>query len=579
MNTHKNTQINSPENRIYIFDTTLRDGQQSPGAGMSFADNLQYAAYADLLKVDILEAGFPSASHTDFDIVHAISKQMADKNSAMTIAALCQLREEQFIKTMEALMPRLAQGKARVHTYVPVDPQLMPASLGHLSHDKNKIIDEVYRLIRLATQAGFEVEFSPEGYSQLGIHFDFVTDLIRAAVNAGATIINCPDTIGGAARIQGKHYFVNHMKKHAKIIAQEFKNKKIIWSTHCHNDFGLALDNSINAVFNGPARQIEGCINGVGERAGNVALEQCIMYIKQFGHETAMHTHAPYYTAIDFQHLKKISDFIAEKMLSRQPHYPIVGDNATRHSSGGHTNAILKNPLAYQPFDPEDIGGKIDFVFGPLSGSNHAKKIIEKHGYRCETAEKTLITQAIKQYYADRRKGITDDELIKGYWHFRAPIKIKTISSAKINAEETCLVLSGQFFDSEKIAIPYPEETASDKRITHTLAALAKKIATFFPGVEIIEHRSHACEEAAVNAKYHSTIRIKAPLKINEYHEYTGIAIAAESEISALHAFINAVNHAYIEMHYRLLDTNPTIHPTFNQPVNTHNMILRQEHV
>lgn len=409
--------------RVYIFDTTLRDGQQSPGAGMSFADNVQYAEYADLLQVDILEAGFPAASETDFQIVNTISQQMADKNSAMTIAALCQLREEQFIKTMEALAPRVAQQKARVHTYLPVDPNLMPASLGAAASDKEGIISNLYRLISMASQAGYEVEFSPEGYSRQAGNFDFVTDLIRAAVSAGARVINCPDTIGGAAPIEADEYFVKKMQKHANIIAREFPDREIIWSTHCHNDYGLALTNSINAVFDGPARQIEGCINGVGERAGNVALEQCIMYIQQFGENTKDNN--TYHTNINMSYIKKISDFISEKMLPRQPHSPIVGENAARHSSGGHTNAVLKNPLAYQPFDPRDIGNAISFAFGPLSGSNHAKKIIEKHGYSCSNEEKVMIAQAIKNYYADRRKGITDQELIQAYLHIRAEQKEK----------------------------------------------------------------------------------------------------------------------------------------------------------
>jgi len=155
--------------QIYIFDTTLRDGQQSPGAGMTFKDNLGYAELANLLQIDVLEAGFPAASSTDFTIVNTIAKNMADKNSNMIIAALCQLREQQFEKTMEALQPSLAIGKARLHTYVPVDPNLMQASLGTLALDKVKIISELYRLITLAVTSGYEVEFSPEGYSRLKI--------------------------------------------------------------------------------------------------------------------------------------------------------------------------------------------------------------------------------------------------------------------------------------------------------------------------------------------------------------------------------------------------------------------------
>lgn len=526
-------------NRIYIFDTTLRDGQQSPGAGMSFTDNLQYAEYADLLGVDVLEAGFPSASQTDFQIVNAISQNSADKNSAMIIAALCQLREEQFVRTMEALSPSVCQQKARVHTYLPVDPKLVPASLGELAKDKIKIISELHRLITIAVKEGFEVEFSPEGYSRMHDNFDFVTDLIRAAVSAGARVVNCPDTIGGAARIEGEAYFVKNMQKHADIIASEFPDRAIIWSAHCHNDFGLALDNSINAVFNGPARQIEGCINGIGERAGNVALEQCIMYIKQFGAKT--NENNPYYTNTNCKHIKKISDFVAEKMLPRQPHFPIVGENSARHSSGGHTNAILKNPLAYQPFDPNEIGGKIEFVFGPLSGGNHAKRVIEKEGYRCDHEEKATISQAIKNHFSDRRKGITDEELIKGYLDFRSPIKVEDISYSKTDQHETKLILKGYFFDQENIEIHYKGDNSA-------LAALSKAVEEFMPGISILDYRSNSCDGYTVNAKCHSKISIK----IAGNENYVGEAIDADIEISALRAFINVVNKAYIDVHFRL---------------------------
>lgn len=405
------------KNQVYFFDTTLRDGQQSPGAGMSFEDNLLYADYADAMHIDVLEAGFPSASKTDFDIVQTIAERMNDKSSDMIVSGLCQLREEQCVKTMQALEPCLRRGKARVHTYVPVDPNLMQASLGSLANQPDKIIASLEKNIAMAVQAGYQVEFSPEGYSRMGNNFDFTTDCIRAAVSAGATVINCPDTIGGASRYEGDNYFVKHMQRHADIMQAEFPDRELIWSTHCHNDFGLAMDNSIAAVFDGPARQIEGCINGVGERAGNADLGLCLVFINAFGDRVK--PGETFFTGLDSKKLKQISDFIAEKMLPRQPHTPVVGDNAARHTSGGHTNAILHNPLAYQPFDPSSTGHEISFVFGPLSGGNHAKKIIEANGYECSDAEKAEIAQFIKDYYKDRRKGITDKELITAYLAFR----------------------------------------------------------------------------------------------------------------------------------------------------------------
>ncbi len=524
--------------QIFIFDTTLRDGQQSPGAGMSFQDNLSYAQYAHELGIDILEAGFPAASQHDFNIVHAISKNMAAQNSAMIIAGFCQLREEQIISTMTALQPSLAQGKARIHTYVPVDPNLMQASLGKLAVDRSRIISDVYRLIELAVAAGFEVEFSPEGYSRMQDNFDFTTDIFRAAVSAGARIINCPDTIGGASRWQAKNYFVANMQEHANLIAAEFSGREIIWSTHCHNDLGLALDNSLNAAVYGPARQIEGCINGVGERAGNVSLEQCIMVIDQFGDQ--IHPDYSFFTNIKLENLCKISDFIAEKMLARQPHWPITGRNAARHSSGGHTNAILKNPLAYQPFNPERVGNKISFVFGPLSGGNHAKDILDKNGFHCAPEEKALVAQVIKNRYSDRRKGITDEEFIAGYQEYRAPIKAEKIDYSKDEAGNVNLHIKGDLFAETDLHVSCSGDNSA-------LAALDNAVKKYWPSMEIIDYRSNAGAGNTVNAKCISTIVIS----IDGCENYIGKAVDSDITISAIRAYIDAVNQAYIMKHYR----------------------------
>ncbi len=525
-------------NQIYIFDTTLRDGQQSPGAGMSFNDNLQYAELADLLHIDVLEAGFPSASDTDYWIVNSIAHNMAEKNSPMIIAALCQLREEQVTKTMEALAPSHKIHRARVHIYVPVDPVLMKASLGGLADNKNKIVEYAYRLIKLAASSGFDIEFSPEGYSRMHENFSFTTDLICAAVSAGVHVINCPDTIGGSAAAEGENYFVRHMNRHAEIIQHQFPGRDIIWSTHCHNDFGLALNNSMNAVFDGPARQIEGCINGVGERAGNVALEQCIMYIKQFG--PCIDKDNPKFTNIHCEHLKKISDFIDERMLPRQPHTPIVGENATRHSSGGHTNAILKNPLAYQPFNPAIIGSKITLVFGPLSGSNHAKKIIESQGYRCSNEEKADIAQAIKNYYADRRKGITDGQLMKAYFDCRAPIKSSEMSYSKTSDGKTILALQGKFFEKKFLEI-------ESQGASSALAALGLAVERYLPGLAFVDYCSKAVHERSIDASCYSKIVVQT----EKGEQFIGEATDKDIQISALKAYIDAINKAYVAKHYR----------------------------
>lgn len=529
------------DGQVRIFDTTLRDGQQCPGAGMSFENNIAYARLAADLRVDVLEAGFPSASVMDFEIVKAIAEEITTREHSPVIAALCQLRPEQVERTIESVRAAIPRGKARVHTYVPVDPSLMAASLGDKAADREAIVRSVYDLIKMAVDAGCEAQFSPEGYSRMGANFDFVTELIRAAVEAGASVINCPDTIGGASVMEGEQYFVKHMSRHADIIDREFPNNNVIWSVHCHNDFGLAVQNSINGVFEGPARQIEGCINGIGERAGNASLEQCIMLIAQFG-ETA--PQGPFHTRCDATKLQEVSDFVHDHMLPRQPHWPVTGNNAACHSSGGHTNAILKNPTAYQPFDPRVIGKPVTFIFGPLSGGNHAKAIIEAAGYRCDDKEKAVIAQYVKDKFSQRRKGITDSELMNAYFDYRSPMTVDRVDYAK-NDGRAHVIMYGTFHGKE-IIINH-EQSGKDSAI----AALKIALEDYFGGFDIVTHSSRA-ETSGVSAVSTSTIEIVDHNGVR----CEGTASDQDIEVSAMKSLVAALNKSYVRSRYCVNNVN-----------------------
>ena len=527
------------EQHIKIFDSTLRDGQQCPGAGMGFDDNLRYAELASALRLDTVEAGFPSASSLDFEIVRAIAQQYGSQEDSPVVAGLCQLRDEQIDRTIDALLPAVAAGKACLHTYVPVAEDLMAASLGKKA-DKQVIQRNVHDFTKRAVDEGLSVEFSPEGYSRMGGNFDFVTDLIRAAVEAGAETINCPDTIGGAFEYEGEEYFVEKMNRHAAIIAKEYPGREIIWSAHCHNDFGLAVQNSLNAVYRGPARQIEGCINGIGERSGNAAIEAVIMIIKHFGSCTDAEN--PFFTRIHAARLQEVCDFVSEHMLLRQPHWPISGDNATRHSAGGHTNAILKDPLSYHPFDPREIGKEVSFIFGPMSGGNHAKAVIEKAGYRCEDSEKAEIARFIKDLYKERRKGITDGELLVGYYEYRKPIKIEDFNYSR-SADRSSVMLEGTFFDHEGSFCEEHEGRDS------ALAALMVAIERHFP-VRIFSHKSQS-DASGIDANSISTIIITD----QDGNSFEGMGNDQDIEISALKALVDAVNRAYVDRNYKRTTT------------------------
>ncbi len=519
---------------IKIFDTTLRDGQQCPGAGMSYSKNIEYAQLASKINIDILEAGFPSASAEDFKIVNHIAKMYAQQLNSPKVAALSQLREDQVKQTIKALSPLMPSRRAILHVYLPVAPALMQASLGSYAKDKPQILNDVQSMIQMAVRAGLEVEFSPEAYSQMGENFDFTTEVISAAIAAGATTINCPDTIGRACYLDGDDYFVNHMNQHAAIMKARFPSKEITWSVHCHNDFGLALDNSMRAVFDGPATQVEGCFNGIGERAGNVSLEQCIMYIKTFGVKNP--SFRPQ-TQCRSKHIRQISDFVGQHMLPRQPHWPISGDNAAKHSSGGHTNAILNNAEVYQPFKPSDVGMRISFVFGPLSGSNHAQAIIQKHGYICQHSERQQITQFIKDFHSNRRKGLTDEEFMQAYFAYRAPIKVSAISFEKVNSERHFAMQASVFGEAQQIDFVCQD---SDTATT----ALHRYLTENFAPFKIQSYRSES-KEPGRHAAAHATISIATN---NQF--FQGKANDRDIESAALKALVDACNQLLIEQHF-----------------------------
>ncbi len=521
--------------KIDIFDTTLRDGQQCPGAGMSIENNLIYAQLAKQVNIDILEAGFPAASQEDFAIVKKIAEYYAQYADSPIVAALCQMREQQVITTIKSLQSLIPSQRARLHIYVPVDPQLMKASIGSVK--KDTILKKLNTYVKMAHQAGCQVEFSPEGYSRMDHNFNYVTDLIEAAISAGASIINCPDTIGGGCYLQGQDFFVQKMIKHAKLFDEKFPDRKIIWSTHCHNDYGLALINSMQAIFDGPATQIEGCFNGIGERAGNVSLEQCIMYLKAFG--TKNNTNKKFHCQARTQNIKPISDFVAKHMLARQAHWPISGENAARHSSGGHTNAILKNPQAYQPFNPQDVGQKISFVFGPLSGSNHAQSIIINHGYACSDHEKVDITQYIKHYFSHRRKGLTDKELMQAYYSYRSPIKVFSYQYQK-HHNDTSIKISCEINGTKQII-----NTKSGAGGT-ALMALHKALCTYVSPINIQSFHSQSQDEGE-DAISHATITV-----IHNNMTFIGRGKDLDIEVSALKSLVNVVNRIIIHDNYAI---------------------------
>eukprot|EP00873_Tetraselmis_striata_P030852 jgi/Tetstr1/451116/TSEL_038152.t1 len=373
--------------RVYIFDTTLRDGEQSPGATMTLEEKLQVAEILDTMGVDIIEAGFPIASNGDFEAVATVAKRA--KNSV--ICGLARAIPADIDRAGEAV--RFAK-RGRIHTFVSTSPI-------HLAHQMKKTEDEVLEIVtKTVTQARNlidDVEWS--GMDATRTPIEFLARCTEAAIKAGATTINIPDTVGYST--PEDYYQLIH-----DLIEMVPNSDKAIFSTHCHNDLGMAVANSLAGVRAG-ARQVECTINGIGERAGNAALEEVVM---------ALRTRAdalPYHTEIETTHLSR-----ASRVVSAAANFPvqynkaIVGKNAFAHESGIHQDGMLKNALTYEIMTPESVGIKsTSLVMGKHSGRHAFKEKLKDLGYALADNQFQEAFQRFKDL-ADRKKHVYDDDII-----------------------------------------------------------------------------------------------------------------------------------------------------------------------
>lgn len=373
--------------KIAIFDTTLRDGEQSPGCSMYIEEKISMARQLERLGVDVIEAGFPFASEGDFRSVVAV----ADECRNTTIAALCRTVPSDIYRAAEALK---SAKRARIHTFV-------ATSDIHLQYKLKKTRDEILEMtakaVGIARDCVDDVEFSAEDATRSDI--DFLCEVFETAVSAGATVLNVPDTVGYA--LPGE--FANLIKTIKQRVGGD---KHVTISVHCHNDLGLAVANSLAAIDAG-ATQVECTINGVGERAGNASLEELIM---------AMVVRAdkmPYQNNIDTTQLYPASQLLSSIVnFSVQPNKAIVGRNAFAHEAGIHQHGVLSNPLCYEIMTPESVGvPKSSIVLGKHSGRHALISRYEELGLRLGDAE---IAEIYPRFVAlaDRKKNIYDQDLL-----------------------------------------------------------------------------------------------------------------------------------------------------------------------
>jgi 2-isopropylmalate synthase len=372
--------------KIYIFDTTLRDGEQSPGASLNIKEKLEIAKQLARLQVDIIEAGFPISSPGDFEAVRMIAQTI----EGPTICALARARKEDIDIAWEAIS---SAKKPRIHTFI-------SASDVHIKYQLRKTHKEVLEIakdmVALAKSYTEDVEFSPMDATRANV--EYLYQMIEETISAGATTINIPDTVGYAIPEE----FANLIKN---IIANVPNISKAILSVHCHNDLGLSTANSLAAIRAG-VRQVECTLNGIGERAGNASLEEVVMSIKTrgdlFGVKTGVDTTQIYKTS------KMVSHYTG---MAIQPNKAIVGANAFAHESGIHQDGFLKERTTYEIMTPQSIGlPSSKIVLGKLSGRHAFKNRLQELGYELSEKEFEKAFKIFKKT-ADKKKEITDSDI------------------------------------------------------------------------------------------------------------------------------------------------------------------------
>ena len=378
---------NSDSDVVYIFDTTLRDGEQSPGAAMNIEEKIAIAETLEDMGVDVIEAGFPISSNGDFEAVHEVAKLVRES----AVCGLARSARRDIERAAEAVKPA---ARPRIHTFIATSPL-------HMKHKLQMEPEEVYRnVVDSVTHArNFtdEVDWSPEDGTRSD--HDFLCRCVEAAIKAGATCINVPDTVGYSVPEE----FGNLIRM---LIERVPNSDKAIFSTHCHNDLGLAVANSLAGVAAG-ARQVECTINGIGERAGNAALEEIVMALRTRG--DAM----PYRTNVRTEVITRASRLVSTITgFNVQPNKAIVGANAFAHESGIHQDGVLKNASTYEIMTPASVGlAESRIVMGKLSGRHAFRDKLVELGYELGD---NAFQDAFRRFkeLADKKREIFDEDIV-----------------------------------------------------------------------------------------------------------------------------------------------------------------------
>ena len=509
-------------NQIIIFDTTLRDGEQSPGAAMTKEEKIRIARQLEKLGVNVIEAGFAAASPGDFDAISEIAKII--KNS--TVCSLARASENDVRRAGEAIK-HAARG--RIHTFIATSKIHME---NKLRMTEDQVVERAVQAVKWALEYTKDVEFSAEDAVRSDI--DFLVRVFDAVIEAGATTINVPDTVGYSIPAPwGEHM--------ATLIKRVKNSDKVVWSTHCHNDLGMAVANSLAAVMGG-ARQVECTINGLGERAGNASLEEVVMAIKTrrdiFNLDTRIDTTQIVPTS------KLVSTITGYPV---QPNKAIVGANAFAHESGIHQDGVLKHRETYEIMRAEDVGWNANkLTLGKLSGRNAFRTRLKELGI--ELASEDALNAAFARFkdLADKKSEIFDEDL-------HALVSDEFVQEASENYKLVYLQVTSQTGE-----IPHAFITVSDNGTEKKAEADGGgPVDATFKAIENIVNSGAELQLYSVNnitsgtdAQGEVTVRLsKAGRIVNGQGADTDIVIASAK------AYLNALN----KLHSKLEKMNPQV--------------------
>jgi 2-isopropylmalate synthase len=499
-----------PSGRVTVFDTTMRDGEQSPGASMSLDEKLELAKILEDMRVDVIEAGFPIASNGDFEAVRRVAQIVTES----TVCGLARAGIADIERCAEAIRPAK---RGRIHTFISTSPQHRDHILRMTPAD---VIDAIVDSVTLARNYAADVEWSAEDGSRT--EPDFLCRCVEAAIRAGATTINLPDTVGYTFPAEYGAMFRD-------LIESVPGADSVVFSAHCHNDLGLAVANSLAAVQAG-ARQVEVAVNGIGERAGNCALEEVVMALKVRADAL------PYVTGVHSEHITRASRYVsAITGFPVQFNKAIVGKNAFAHEAGIHQDGMLKNAETYEIMRPEDVGqGGSNLVMGKHSGRHAFREKLKGLGY--ELGQNAL-NEAFGRFkdLADKKKAVYDDDIIAlvddALARGAERIKVKTlrvIAGTEGPQEATLtLVVDGA---------PITTTARGDGPVD----AVFKAIKAITPhNAELRLFQVHAVTDGA-DAQAKVSVRLEEEGRIA-----TGLAADTDTLVASATAYVNALNNLF----------------------------------